>query len=226
VESGRQVPKRDDRDQSEDGYVTVVLGRVDPLLSYGLQNLLTATGHFLILHDCLEDAAIERVVVEQAPRVVILDETAGHDLLACLKSHQPSLGVLVLVHRPPPVIGTTLVAIGATCVARNASLADIVTAVQLAAKGEPLFFSGNGDQLARNGDQLARSGPTVAGVLTKRETETFELLRLGWSYARIGRALQVSPETARTHTISICRKLSVKGKQRLIGVSLSTRLEP
>ncbi|MGO9321650.1 MAG: LuxR C-terminal-related transcriptional regulator [Solirubrobacteraceae bacterium] len=203
---------------SETETITVVMGRFEPLVSYGLKHVLGADGRLCVLGSGLEGSAIERAVAQRTPRVAILDETVEHELLARLKSRQPGLGILVLANSPAPITGTTLLAAGAACLTRAASPADILAAVHLVAEGEPIFCRAEDDQLARR-------GPVVADVLTKRETEVFELLRMGKPYARIGRALQIAPETVRTHTISICRKLNVKSKQELIGMSLSTRLE-
>jgi DNA-binding CsgD family transcriptional regulator len=50
----------------------------------------------------------------------------------------------------------------------------------------------------------------------------FLSLSLGASYASIGAELQISPETARTYTISICKKLGVASKRDIVGESLQS----
>lgn len=196
----------------------MVLGRFEPVVMYGLEHVLGELGQLRILASGLEYAGIERLAAKRPPRVAIFDETVEHGLLVRLKSRLPGLGILVLANNPAPFTGTALLAVGATCLARDASSADILAAVHLAAEGRPTFCS-------EQNTELPGRGPVVADVLTRRETEVFERLMMGWRYSRIGEALQIAPETVRTHTISICRKLEVKSKQDLVGMSLSTLME-
>jgi DNA-binding NarL/FixJ family response regulator len=160
---------------------------------------------------------LEGMVAERLPRVVILGEAGDYDLLMRLKTSQPTMGVLVLVRDLTPLYGALLLVAGATCLGRAASVADIHAAVHLAAQGEPTLFCADGTRVVRRGPN--------EGLLTPREIEVFELLRLGWLYAGIGRALHIEPETVRTHTHSICRKLNVRSKQELRGMSPLSRLD-
>ncbi len=198
------------------GAVTVVTADLEGLAGYAVAAALRADRSLRVLASDVAEGELERAVAQRRPRVVIVDESVDYSLLVRLGSLQPATGVLVLVHRPSHLLGTSLLDVGAMCVARAASAADLVAAVHSAAEGEPGFY-GAGDQ--------ATPPPVVADVLTKREAEVFVLLALGRSYMRIGRRLRIAPETVRTHTINICRKLHVKNKRELIGKSLSMRVE-
>jgi DNA-binding NarL/FixJ family response regulator len=143
---------------------------------------------------------------------VILGETVEYDLLVRLKANQSVMGALVLAQTPSAQCQTLLLANGVSCVARSASVSELFAAIRLAAAGEPAFVRAGGGWVARR-----RPGE---GLLTPRESEVFELLVLGWSYPKIGRALNIEPESARKYTVSICHKLNVPGKQELIGMHL------
>jgi DNA-binding NarL/FixJ family response regulator len=190
--------------------VTVVVGGLEPLVGRGVAHVLGADPRVDVLASDLEVDTLERVVAQRGPQVVILGETVEYGLLARLKSMQPATGVLVLARDPSRLSGTTLLADGATCLAWNVSSVDLMAAVHLTAQGEPTF-------LCADGAQVARSGPSK-GLLTPTEIKVFRHLRMGRSYAYIGRALHMAPETVRKHTISICRKLNVKSKRELIGL--------
>jgi DNA-binding NarL/FixJ family response regulator len=196
--------------------VTVVAGHFDALVCRGLVDALREDHRFCVLASDLEDAALERAIAEQLPRVAILGEAGNYDLLVRIKASHPAMGVLVLARDPAPMFGSLLVVVGATCLARTASVPDILAAVLHAgALGKPTFFCADGDRVALRGPD---------GYLTAREMEVFEYLSLGRSYTEIGCALHITPETARKHTISICRKLHAKSKRELIGMPLSIGL--
>lgn len=192
--------------------VTVLVGQFEPLFGAGLTLLLGRDRYVRVLASNVENAKLVDAVARQRPQVVILGETVEYDLLARLKASQSVTGMLVLPQTPSAQSETLLLANGVSCVARSASVADLISAIRLAAAGEPTYVRTGARRVARR-----RLGE---GLLTPRESEVFELLTLGRSYAAIGRALHIAPETARTHTVSICHKLNVAGKQELIGLSL------
>jgi DNA-binding NarL/FixJ family response regulator len=204
------------RQLSEGDAVTVVVGTLGGLMGRGVAAALGEDPGLSVLASDLAAADLEREIAQQLPRVAILDEGVDHALLARLRSCHPATGVLVLAQSPTQLLGTSLLAVGATCLAWGASVAEIVTAVHRAAQGEPTFFGVHGNRVARH-------GPAINDVLTPSETRVFEHLTLGRSYAEIGRALHIAPETARTHTGSICKKLNVNGKRELIGMPLPFR---
>jgi DNA-binding NarL/FixJ family response regulator len=196
---------------SEGDIVTVVIGRFEPLLGAGLTNLLGETSRVRVLASEVDDAMLEDVVARHRPRVVIVGETVESDVLACLKTDRAVAGVLVLAHSPSAQCGTVLLANGISCVARSTPVGDLLAAIRSAAAGEPMLVNA-----ARGRVERRRRGE----ALTPRELEVLEHLRMGRGYAKIGRDLQISPTTVRSHTGNICRKLNVPSKRELIGFAL------
>src|SRR5580704_10673783 len=199
---------------SEGGTVTVVVARFGGLAGYGLAAALHKDRCVRVLASDLSSAELERTIAQQMPRVAILDEDVEHALLVRLRSRQPATGVLVLTHNPTRLCGTSLLAVGATCLSWSASAVDMLAAIHLAAQGKPTFFWGDGYQLG--------GGSIAASALTRRETEVFEHLSRGKSYSEIGHILQIAYSTVVSHTRKICEKLNVKSRLELIGMTLET----
>jgi len=52
--------------------------------------------------------------------------------------------------------------------------------------------------------------------LTKREQEIYDLLQQAFSYRRIGLALDISPETVRTHVGRIYTKMDIRQAEEIL----------
>jgi DNA-binding NarL/FixJ family response regulator len=204
--------KRTDERVSDREIITVVVGRFDPLVRPGLADALEGDRGVCVLASGLEEADLEELVVRKAPRVVILDEPATSSaLVERLGEVAPAVGVIVLAHHPSRDYGMRILGAGATCLARNASAADLLGAIHLVARGERAFISADGYRVER------RHRSDVA-PLTPREEQVLTHLSRARSYGEIAAALKVSPETVRKHTANICRKLHVQSRQDLIGM--------
>jgi DNA-binding NarL/FixJ family response regulator len=198
---------------SDSNVVTVVAARFDGLMGRGLAAVLQREPCVRVLASDLVGAELEQAIECLHPKVVILDEEVDHAFLVGIRSRHPATGVVVLAHNPTRLSGTSLLAAGATCVARTATSADILAGVRRAAQSEPTFFG-------TDGNRVAWSGAIPAGVLTRREAEVFALLSRGKPYAEIAHRMQIGYETVVTHTRSICKKASVKSRLDLIGMTL------
>jgi DNA-binding NarL/FixJ family response regulator len=211
----------DPGDRSCDRAVTVVLGRFGALLGRGLEEVLREDEGLRIVATDLDGPDLERAVAQRAPRVAVLDETSAAEpsALKRLQAAQPGIGIVVLTHRPTRALGVQLLAAGATCLPDDAVVADVRAAVHLAAQGKRLC-----GPLA---DLPAQRDPHAGtDLLTRRELEVLERLRLKQPNAEIAHALGISIETVRTHAARVRRKLGVKSKWELAGpVSAPTEAE-
>lgn len=197
---------------SERRQVTVVVGRLDILVAGGLGVLLGRDARVSVVASELEPKWLEEAVAEHTPDVVIVDETVEYTLLRKLRSDCGASRIVVFVREASCLYATMLVAAGVRYLVPTASKEEILAALGVSDERLAMFVGGGSPH--HNGDRGA------TGLLTRREAMVFEHLRSGRSYAEIADALHIAPETARTHTRSIRRKLDVASKRGLIGHEL------
>jgi DNA-binding NarL/FixJ family response regulator len=185
----------------EKGPVTVVLGQFGAVFGNGLRDVLLTGPSLSIVAAGLDQAELEVAIARHAPRVVVLHEdyAARPVLLRRLRAIQPGLGLVLLTDLPTSGSASTLPVASAVRVSRDAALVDIRAAIHRAAGGRGV---------------VAADAPS----LTARETEVMERISWGYSHAKIASSLSISPETARTHSANICRKLGVDNKWELVGL--------
>jgi DNA-binding NarL/FixJ family response regulator len=200
---------------SESDVLTVVVGRLPPLVGLGLADVLRKDRSIHVLASGLADSELARTIARQAPHVAILGEAVAHSELRHLQAVQPRTTLLVLAHDPEQADGLRLLASGASCLARSTSPADLLGAIHLTARGTRVFVS-------PGGQRIERRYPSAAHLLTltARETQVATLVSEGRSNPEIASALHISVETARTHVATILRKLDVQSRRELIGMSL------
>jgi len=201
---------------SETGAVQVVVGRFMPVVELGLVTLLQEDSNLNVLASSLDASAVRRAAARLSPSLAILGDDVDHQLISNLKAQSPPVEAVVFLPSTSCVTDSMLRELGTMCLTWKASPTQIRAAVHRAARGE---------QSAHLYEEPHQRGLTVGDVLTKREREVFVHLSRGASYPSIGAELQISPETARTHTISICRKLGVSSKRDLVGESLHNGVE-
>ncbi len=197
----------------ENGIVTVAVGRFDPLVHSGLMAILGADRRIDVLADNVGEDQLEPVVKQQAPRVLVMAEAAKSSLLERLGEIAPATRLLVLAHHPSRAHGMRVLAAGATCVAWNASAADILAAFHLVAQGQRLFVSASGHRVERR-------YPSDVPALTPRERDVLRHLSRGRSHAEIARDLRIGVRTVHTYAAQLRDKLNVRGKHELIGMPL------
>ncbi len=197
-------------------HVTVAVGRFDALTGRGLVQLLREDRDLRIIGTDLDEAALEQIAAQQAPLVVILDETSAVESRALerLRAVQPTIGIVVMVYEPTVAYGRRLLARGASCLSKRLSGADILAAVHLTADDRRVFTDVD-DRLVERGISAA-----AAASLTQREVEVLECLSMGLSNGEAAHDLHLSVETIRTHSAHIRAKLGVRSKRELIGIKI------
>jgi DNA-binding NarL/FixJ family response regulator len=194
--------------------VTVVIGSFDPLTLRGLDSALAEDRCVRVLGSDLQGPGLEDAVKHGKPSVVILDDAVAHSLIARLKSRRPAPGVLILGTDRSELSRTTLLAVGARCVAHSTSIERLIEEVHRAAH-----------QRCGSGAQTGAGRALAAGMhrLTDRELDVLELLSRGVSYVDAAREMGLSVSTVKTHAAQIKRKLDVRSKRDLIGIESPPR---
>jgi two-component system response regulator NreC len=194
--------------------VSVAVGQFGCVIGRGLRQVLGEDVGLRVIDAGLDHAALEDAVARRGAEVVVLDEdsVATPVLSRRLRAVRSSVGLVVLALRPTRAHVTRMLAHGVNvCLSTDASASEIVRAVRLAADGRHVFVS-----MSTRLSGVAGEG--VVGSLTRREREVLELLRVGHKNAEIARVLQVSAETARTHTQHLYRKLGVSSRGELLRI--------
>jgi DNA-binding NarL/FixJ family response regulator len=206
--------------RNDDKYIAVALGRFNALLGQGLRQILSEDPRLQIIDTDLDNAALELIVGRQASLIALLDEesVANPFVLLRLRASQPTIGIVVLAHRPAHAYGMRLLAAGASCLPKDASAADILAVVHITAEGRRVFASADHRM-------VERSYPVMTTSLTPRETDVLECLSRGESHAEVALTLQIGVETARKHAARVYRKLGVRSKRELLGMPVPTLTE-
>jgi DNA-binding NarL/FixJ family response regulator len=188
--------------------LTVVVGKLDPLRTTGLMTVLRDSGVASVLATGLDAAELTCLARRPGQLVAIMDEKADPPRSSQL---DPSTGIVVIAGEPTRPYGMLLSAAGVSCLQSDTSLANILAAVQLTARGGCIFLSGAGGH-------VERTDPSTGSILTGREIQVLALLSVDTSYAEIALKLSISPETAKKHTRSLLRKLKASSKRELRGL--------
>lgn len=192
--------------------ITIVLGQFEDIVARGLRVLLEEDDNLAIVAAGVELDALSTILAEHTPKVAILNFGTLRSPIEVNHLHQahPETRLLILASRPTPAECNQMLAFGATaCLSKETEARDILTAVHLASRGLHV--------LPKNG-----AGPTPAmgpELLTPREADVLEHLRQGRANAEIALALHVSVETVRTHRRNIYRKLGVRTRRELAGLT-------
>jgi DNA-binding NarL/FixJ family response regulator len=192
--------------------VTIVLGEFEDLIARGLRVLLEEDANFQIVATGVGLDSMPAMFAEHSPKVAILNFGTLRSPIEVNHLHQahPETRLLILASRPTAAECNQMLAFGATaCLSKETEARDILTAVHLASRGLHV--------LPKNG-----AGPTPPmgpELLTPREADVLELLRQGRANAEIALALHISVETVRTHRRNIYRKLGVRTRRELAGLS-------
>jgi DNA-binding NarL/FixJ family response regulator len=192
--------------------ITVVLGEFEDIVARGLRVLLEEDENLEIVRADVDLDALPVILAEHSPKVAILNFGSLRSPIEVNHLHQahPETRLLILASRPTPAECNQMLAFGATaCLSKETQARDILTAVHLASRGLHV--------LPKNG-----AGPTAPmgpELLTPREADVLDHLRQGRSNAEIALALHVSIETVRTHRRNIYRKLGVRTRRELAGLT-------
>jgi two-component system, NarL family, nitrate/nitrite response regulator NarL len=198
----------------------VAIGQFGRLVSLGLWAVLSEDRGLHVVGNDFDYLELRQLVVEpRAPTVVILDAArSGADALRGLREVAPAVGLLLLIQGHNRTLTARLLEEGAAeCLSIEAAPDDIRAAVRRTAIRSytvPVAAS--------------RQGPKVIAAqaveqLTPRERDVLHLLVAAQSRAVIALTLHITEATVDTHVKSIYRKLDVKRRDELFGITLPPR---
>ena len=165
--------------------------------------------------------AVERVR-ETVPDIVLLDTAMPEGLLAAsgIVGCAPSVRLVAIALDETPHAVLEWAEVGASgYVPRDASLADLIAAIERTARGELQCSAQVAAGMIRRVWALAKVAgdrqPVGAAVhLTPREREIMRLIDQGMSNKDIARHLGIGVATAKSHVHHILEKLHVRGRSQ------------
>lgn len=154
-----------------------------------------------------------------APEVVLVDMAMAGSLAAVQAMRASVGGVKILalgIHEEPEVVVRCAEAGVVGYVPREASLVDLVAAIERVSRGELLASPAISASLMRYVGDMAerqrRPGASTAAALTRRESDVLALLEQGLSNKEIARRLAIGLTTVKNHVHRILEKMQVSGR--------------
>jgi DNA-binding NarL/FixJ family response regulator len=199
--------------------VAVALGRFGELIRRLLTDVMAEDRAIDVIARDLDVPTLLRAVARQAPQVVVLDvENVGEPSeLGNLRAAVPETGIVLLTRHPCLARSITFLAAGVVCISLDDSEDELLLAVHLAADGLGRVAIDNG--------RVVGSPPSRASSLTPRETQVLEQISKGLTGVQIAHELHIDPETVKTHSEHIYRKLNVRGRRDLVGFRIARSAE-
>jgi DNA-binding NarL/FixJ family response regulator len=177
-----------------------------PALRVALARYLAENG-FDVVHVACDGADALAAAERLSPDVALVDYRMPHvngvELVRRLKEASPETRIAVYTAEADGALVDDALASGASAVVlKEAPLADVVRALEAIADGRTYVDA----VLAARAIGDPAKGRTK---LTPRETDVLRLLAEGLTHEQVGRRLQISAETARTHLRKACERLGV-----------------
>jgi two-component system response regulator NreC len=194
---------------------TIVLADDHAVVRSGLQMLLDAEENFEVVAVAGDVETALRYVRGHRPKVLILDlNMPGGSSLGVIpevRDVSPGTEVVVLTMQADPAFARQALAAGARAyVLKEAADAELVEAVQRAARGDTYLNPQLGARLA------AEPSSAPPDDLSERELEVLRLIALGHTNAEIAEQLYLSVRTVETHRAHIQQKLRRSSRSELV----------
>ncbi|GAA3766535.1 response regulator transcription factor [Plantactinospora mayteni] len=214
--------------------IRVLLADDQPLVRAGLRGLLGLDGDIEVVAEAADGAEALRLVRRVRPDVALLDiRMPGLDGLTAterITTDPATAGVRIIVlttYEIDEYIFSALLAGASGFLAKTVSREELCHAVRVVAAGDALLSPSVTrrviEEFGRRPGPAQGSAERLAG-LTAREREVLALVAGGLSNAEIGRALRMSPLTAKTHVSRIITKLGVRDRAQLVMLAYETGL--
>jgi two-component system response regulator NreC len=211
-----------DSGQESADRTTIVLADDHAIVRGALRSLLEGQADFEVVGEAADLASARAVVVEQRPRVLVLDvnmpDGLAVDEVAALREEAPGTELVLLTMERDFSLARSAIDAGARgYLFKDAAHLELIDAVRHAAEGR--------DHLsAAVAAGLKSQGETEPSVLTPRETEVLRLMALGHTNREIGEQLSLSVRTVETHRSHIQQKLGLDSRPELTRYALANGL--
>lgn len=217
----------------KDNVVTVVIADDHLAMRAGLQLLLSEDPGIRCVGEAISGEEIIPLIETTRPDVLLLDLSMPQlkdtpAFVRRLRADYPAVEILVITSHDDVGLISALLKAGVRGFMNKAEMDSmddsLVQAVRQVARGEP-YLTRQALRGTLYGLQQGASTETrVLAALSEREVEVLRLVSEGLTNDEIGRALSISPLTARNHLSRIYDKLNVRGRAEAVRYAVESGL--
>jgi len=213
--------------------IRVAIADDQQLIRGGFRSLLEAEPDIEIVGEAGSGAEAVALVTATRPDVVLMDIRMpdGDGLWATEQIVQkPDLKdthiVIVTTFELDEYVGRAIRAGASGFLVKDTEPVELIRAVRVVAGGDALLSPGVTRRLLERISGQLREAPdtTQLGAITEREREVLALVGQGLTNDEIGKALYLSPLTAKTHVSRIMSKLGARDRVQLVVIAYETGL--
>ncbi|MCU1585329.1 MAG: DNA-binding response regulator [Microbacteriaceae bacterium] len=213
--------------------IRVAIADDQQLIRGGFRSLLEAENDLDVVGEAGTGVEAVAMVTREKPDVVLMDIRMpdGDGLWATEQiAANPALSgthiVIVTTFELDEYVAKAIRAGASGFLVKDTEPVELIRAVRVAAGGEALLSPGVTKRLLERVAGTLKDAPDASqlSVLTDREREVLALVGQGLTNDEIGRALFLSPLTAKTHVSRIMAKLLARDRVQLVVVAYETGL--
>lgn len=213
--------------------IRVAIADDQQLIRGGFRSLLEAEPDLEVIGEAGTGTEAVALVTRQKPDVVLMDIRMpdGDGLWATEQIvANPALAgthiVIVTTFELDEYVGQAIRAGASGFLVKDTEPVELIRAVRVVAAGDALLSPGVTRRLLERVAGTLKEAPDTSQlrVLTDREQEVLGLVGRGLTNEEIGRALFLSPLTAKTHVSRIMSKLAARDRVQLVVVAYETGL--
>jgi DNA-binding NarL/FixJ family response regulator len=213
--------------------IRVAIADDQQLIRGGFRSLLEAENDLNVVGEAGTGVEAVALVTREKPDVVLMDIRMpdGDGLWATEQiAANPALSgthiVIVTTFELDEYVAKAIRAGASGFLVKDTEPVELIRAVRVAAGGEALLSPGVTKRLLERVAGTLKDAPDASqlSVLTDREREVLALVGQGLTNDEIGRALFLSPLTAKTHVSRIMAKLLARDRVQLVVVAYETGL--
>lgn len=187
-----------------------------PALLAAVSDFLDENG-FEIAGEAADGASAATLAGQLSPDAVLLDyrmpHLGGTELVSAVRAAAPATAVVVYTaDADDKLVGDALEAGAAAVVLKEAPLPDVARALSAVLAGRTYVDPALG--------MIALTGGRSTPELTQREADVLLLLAEGHTYEAIGRRLEISPETVRTHLQKASERLNAATRTQAVATAI------
>jgi len=205
-----------------DEVVTAVVVDDHPFFRDGVVRGLTMSGRVKVLGEAGGGREGLELIRAESPDVAVVDyqmpDLDGLDVVrAVVRDDLPTAVLLLSAITDSAIVFAALEAGARGYLAKDASRADVVSAVEQVARGRTVVPPELAGALA---DQIRLRASSAGPVLSERERQVLDGFARGLSIPQVAAELYVAPSTVKTHTQRLYEKLGVSDRAAAVAEAM------